>query len=126
VIKPAVVGKLSHALALAFFLAAPLGLLAANPPSAAPHAQGRPRASLSVAVDATQAVRQVFHTHIEMAVVPGPLTLYYPKWIPGEHGPNGPLAEIAGLKLQADGKPLAWQRDPIDLYAFHLTLPAGA
>ena len=124
-IKPAAIGKLSHALALACFLAAPCGLRAANPPSAA-QAQGRPRAALSVAVDATEAVRQIFHTHIEMAAAPGPLTLYYPKWIPGEHGPNGPLAEIAGLKLLADGAPVAWHRDPIDLYAFHLTLPAGA
>ena len=122
-IKPAVFGKLLSALALAGFLASPSGLLAAARPSNAPRASG---AALSVAVDATEASRQVFHTHIVMAAGPGPLTLYYPKWIPGEHGPNGPLAEVAGLKLAVDGAPLAWHRDPIDMYAFHLTLPAGA
>jgi predicted metalloprotease with PDZ domain len=126
VIEPAVVGKLSHALALALVLAAPSGLLAASRPAEAPRAQGTPKASLSVAVDATEVMRQVFHTHIEMAVAPGALTLYYPKWLPGEHGPNGPIAEIAGLKLRVDGAPLAWHRDPVDMYALHLTLPAGA
>jgi predicted metalloprotease with PDZ domain len=123
VIKPAVFGKLLSALTLAGFLASPSGLLAATRPSSAPRASG---AALSVAVDASEASRHIFHTHIVMATGPGPLTLYYPKWLPGEHGPNGPLAEVAGLKLAVDGAPLAWHRDPIDMYAFHLTLPAGA
>jgi predicted metalloprotease with PDZ domain len=54
---------------------------------------------------------------------PGPLTLYYPKWIPGEHMPDGPIVNLAGLKFFAGGKPLAWRRDLVDMFAFHLEVP---
>lgn len=57
---------------------------------------------------------------------PGPLTLYYPQWIPGEHGPTGPIADLVGLKLTAAGRPLSWQRDLTDMYAFRCEVPAGA
>jgi predicted metalloprotease with PDZ domain len=57
---------------------------------------------------------------------PGPLTLYYPKWIPGTHGPTGPIRNLAGLKITAGGKALPWRRDPVDMYAFHLDVPQGA
>ena len=57
---------------------------------------------------------------------PGPKTLYYPKWIPGTHGPSGPIADLAGLKMQAGGKPVSWKRDDIDMYAIHCTVPEGA
>ena len=54
------------------------------------------------------------------------LTLVYPKWIPGEHGPTGPLNDLAALSISANGTALDWRRDPVDLYAFHVNLPAGA
>ena len=54
------------------------------------------------------------------------MTLYYPKWIPGTHGPSGPIADLAGLKIQAGGKAVAWKRDDIDMYAFHCTVPESA
>ncbi len=76
-------------------------------------------------VDLTQAPRQLFHAHEALPVQPGALTLYYPKWIPGEHSPSGPLENLAGLKFSAGGKPLTWRRDPVDMYAVHLTVPAG-
>ena len=57
---------------------------------------------------------------------PGPLTLVYPKWIPGEHGPTGPIADMAGLKMSAGGKPIAWRRDAEDNYAIHVEVPQGA
>ncbi len=50
----------------------------------------------------------------------------YPKWIPGNHRPSGPIANVAGLKFVADGKDIPWQRDPVDMYAFHVDVPAGA
>ncbi|HEV7518528.1 MAG TPA: hypothetical protein VGR07_19715, partial [Thermoanaerobaculia bacterium] len=82
-IKPDRIGTLLPVLAFAGLLAspAPCRLLAAQ---RAPRA---PISPISIAVDATDAPRQVFHTHIVMAASPGPLTLYFPKWIPGEHGP---------------------------------------
>jgi predicted metalloprotease with PDZ domain len=79
-----------------------------------------------LAVDASEAPRKILHAHLVLPAAPGPLTLYYPKWIPGEHGPTGPLVNLVGLKLTAGDKPLAWERDPADMYAFHLTVPAGA
>ena len=52
--------------------------------------------------------------------------LVYPKWIPGNHAPTGPIADLVNLHFSADGKPLAWSRDPVDMYRFHIPLPAGA
>ena len=60
-----------------------------------------------------------------MPVTPGPLTLYYPKWIPGEHEPSGPIANVAGLTFSANGKTLSWKRDLLDVYTFNLEVPAG-
>ena len=55
----------------------------------------------------------------------GPLTLITPKWIPGDHRPTGPVDDIVGLVFTANGQPLAWRRDDVDLYQFHLTIPPG-
>ena len=81
---------------------------------------------ISLTVDATQAPIKLVHSHIVMPVKPGPLTLYYPKWIPGEHGPNGPVASLSGLKFSANGKTIPWQRDLLDLFTFHVDVPSGA
>ena len=77
-------------------------------------------------VDATDLNHQIFHMHETIPVKPGALTLLYPQWLPANHGPNGPLTQLAGLKLTANGKPVEWTRDPLQMYAFHLTVPAGA
>ncbi|MGO8839239.1 MAG: M61 family metallopeptidase [Limisphaerales bacterium] len=77
-------------------------------------------------VDATDAPRSILHARLHIPAAPGPLTLFYPKWIPGEHMPSGPINDLAGLKINANGKPLDWRRDPDNMYAFHLEVPAGA
>ena len=82
--------------------------------------------TITLSVDATEAPRKLFHARMTMPVSPGPLTLVYPKWIPGEHGPTGPIVDLAGLKLTAGGKTIPWRRDEVDMYAFHLEVPAGA
>jgi predicted metalloprotease with PDZ domain len=56
----------------------------------------------------------------------GPVDLAYPKWIPGEHGPTGPIADLAGLRLSAAGKTVSWKRDSVDMYRIHCDVPAGA
>jgi predicted metalloprotease with PDZ domain len=56
---------------------------------------------------------------------PGRLTLLFPQWIPGNHAPRGELDKIAGLTFTAGGRTLRWERDPVDVYAFHLEVPAG-
>jgi predicted metalloprotease with PDZ domain len=81
--------------------------------------------AISVTVDATRTQQKLLHIHLVMPVKPGPLTLYYPKWIPGEHGPDGPIANLTGLKFEADGKTIPWQRDLLDVFTFHLEIPHG-
>jgi len=60
-----------------------------------------------------------------MPVKPGPLVLYYPEWIPGEHMPDGPIVDVAGLKFIGNGKAIPWRRDLLDMFAFHLDIPEG-
>jgi predicted metalloprotease with PDZ domain len=69
--------------------------------------------------------QQIFDVHEVMPVRPGPLTLYYPKWIPGDHSPDGPIGDMMGLEITAGGKRVAWHRDEVDMFAFHLTVPSG-
>ena len=78
-----------------------------------------------LSVDATEAPRKIFHARMTIPAKPGTLTLYYPKWIPGEHGPTGPIQDLAGLKFTANGKALAWRRDLLDGWTFHVEVPAG-
>lgn len=82
--------------------------------------------TLTLEVDLTQAPRKIFTVHETIPVKPGPLTLYYPKWIPGDHAPDGPVTNVAGIAFTANGKKLPWQRDRIDMYALHVQVPAGA
>lgn len=80
---------------------------------------------LKVSVDARDVARKRLHTELVLEVEPGPLTLSYPQWIPGEHGPTGPLDTIIGMKITANGKPLAWARDPYDVYSVKVDVPQG-
>jgi predicted metalloprotease with PDZ domain len=81
--------------------------------------------AILVSVDATRTQQKLLHTHLVIPVTSGPLTLYYPKWIPGEHGPEGPIANLTGLKFEADGHTIPWQRDLLDVFTFHLEIPHG-
>src|SRR5262249_2236759 len=76
-------------------------------------------------VDATDAPRNILHATLTIPVTPGPLTLVYPKWLPGNHRPTGPIQNLTGVHFTAGGKDLEWQRDLEDMYAFHLQVPAG-
>jgi len=89
-------------------------------------AQAAPSAPIHVEVDATDAPRNIFRTRLTIAAPPGGLTLVYPKWIPGNHRPSGPITNLTGLKIQVNGQDIPWQRDPIDMYAFHVNVPQGA
>lgn len=76
-------------------------------------------------VDLRDAPRHIFHAKLNLPVNTGPLTLAYPKWIPGEHSPTGPIGDFVGLKISAGEKEIAWRRDDVDMYAFHLDVPSG-
>jgi len=60
-----------------------------------------------------------------MPVKPGPLTLLYPEWIPGEHGPTGPITDLVNMRVTSNGKAIAWRRDLAEMYTFHLDIPEG-
>src|SRR5580700_4534230 len=71
-------------------------------------------ATITLFVDATSTPRKIFHAKLKIPASAGDLTLYYPKWIPGEHAPDGPVIDLAGLKFTAGGKTLKWRRDLLD------------
>jgi len=79
----------------------------------------------TIDVDARQAPRGIMSAHLRLPVSAGPLTLVYPKWLPGLHSPAGPLTSLAGPRFTADGRVLPWRRDDVDMNAFHLQVPAG-
>ena len=120
--------------ACAVVLLAPLAALAAvvPPQPLAPSAAvPEPRdvaypGVINLAVDATDLPHAIFAVHETLPVQGlGPITLLYPKWLPGNHSPTGPIDKLAGLVVTAQGKRIEWTRDPVDMYAFHLDVPAG-
>jgi predicted metalloprotease with PDZ domain len=84
------------------------------------------QAPVILRVDATDAPRRIFHIQMSMPAKPGPMTLVYPKWIPGEHGPTGPIANLVGLEVRSNGQKIPWRRDNVNLYGFHIDVPAGS
>jgi predicted metalloprotease with PDZ domain len=99
------------ALVVAVVLAAPSNLLAAD---------------FTVRVDAREAARGLLHVTQVFPAPPGVLSLSYPNWIPGEHGPTGPLVDVAGFFARSGGRPLPWRRDPVDMGTVRIDVPAGA
>ena len=81
--------------------------------------------TMSLHVDATEASRNILRSSLKIPVKPGPLTLFFPKWIPGEHTPTGPIDDVVGLKLSAGGKSIPWRRDDVEMFAFHCQIPDG-
>ena len=83
-------------------------------------------APIKLSVDASTAPQHHLHAVERIPAAPGALTLFYPKWIPGEHGPTGPIQDLVGLHFTANGHEIPWVRDAVEMYAFHLEVPAGA
>src|SRR5690349_1590711 len=77
-------------------------------------------------VDASEAARNIVHVKETFAAKPGNFDLFYPKWIPGEHSPTGTINDVVNLYILADGQPLHWRRDAVEMFAFHVTVPTGA
>jgi hypothetical protein len=91
-----------------------------------PAPSGKPfPGEILLAVDATDTARRIVRVRQSIPAKAGPLTLLYPRYIPGMHAPNGPIDRLAGLSIQAGGKPLGWVRDTAEMHAFHLTVPRG-
>ena len=109
--------KLSQALGVVCVAILAISASAASTPATPP--------TVTITVDATTAPRKIFHASLKIPAAPGDLTLYYPKWIPGEHAPDGPVIDLAGLKFSAAGKTLKWRRDLLDGFTIHVEVPAG-
>ena len=87
-----------------------------------------PGGTMLLDIDASDTVRGVYRVTQTIPVAPGTtkLTLLLPEWLPGNHAPRGPMAELVDLSFTADGQKLQWKRDRVELHAFHVTVPAGA
>lgn len=90
-------------------------------PQDVPYAPG----TIRIDVDATNLTQRIFKVKESIPVASGPLTLLYPEWVPGGHSPRNPLDKVAGITFSAGGKKLDWKRDPLNVFAFHLDVPAG-
>jgi predicted metalloprotease with PDZ domain len=81
--------------------------------------------TLQLHVDLTDLERKVMQVRETLPVKPGALTLLYPRWLPGSHSPSGSVSKLAGLTILANGKPVPWVRDTVDMHAFHVQVPQG-
>src|ERR1700756_4672854 len=81
--------------------------------------------TVTIFVDASSAPRKIFHAKLKIPAAAGDLTLYYPKWIPGEHAPDGPVIDLAGLFFKANGQTVKWRRDLLDGFTIHVEVPQG-
>lgn len=80
---------------------------------------------LTLHVDATDLDRRLFRARETIPVAPGALTLYFPQWLPGQHGPRGAIDAFAGLTITGNGHRIDWMRDPANVYAFRVQVPKG-
>jgi hypothetical protein len=81
---------------------------------------------IRLVVDAADVIRRIIHVHETISGIGADTVLLYPKWIPGEHAPEGPIDRLAGLRITANGTPVAWMRDPVEVYALRVHAPRGA
>lgn len=102
-------------------------------PQPVPHVDRIPAAqdipypgTITLTIDASDTRQGIFRVKEVIPVAKaGPMVLLFPKWLPGNHWPSGQIEKLAGLKISAGGKPIAWTRDPVDVFAFHITVPEG-
>ncbi len=103
--------------------------MAAPIPQTIPDAEDTPwPGTIQLAIDASDTTTGAYRVTETIPLPAGlaKVTLLYPKWLPGNHGPEGPVAELTDVRFFANGQPLSWTRDPVDVFAFHVDLPAGA
>src|SRR5438128_9218212 len=84
-----------------------------------------PAPHVTISLDATEAPRKIFHAHLTIPASAGTLTLYYPKWIPGEHAPSGPVIDLTGVKFTGNGQFLKWRHALDDNWTYNVEVPSG-
>ncbi|PRC91201.1 M61 family metallopeptidase [Solimicrobium silvestre] len=120
----AISGKLPNAKLIATLLAATAFHVAVAQEIPPPVDKVYP-GTIQLDVDVTNLDQKIFKVHERIPVTAGKLTLFYPQWLPGNHAPTGPISQLAGLMLTANGQPVEWKRDTLNMFAFHLTVPAN-
>ncbi len=118
----------------AMLCAATPALAENSKPQPVPHVDRIPAAqdipypgTITLTIDATDTRQGIFRVKEVIPVAKaGPMVLLFPKWLPGNHWASGQIEKLAGLKISAGGKPIAWKRDPVDVFAFHIDVPEGA
>ncbi len=80
---------------------------------------------IALKIDVRDTQRRIAHVRETIPVVPGPLVLLYPEWVPGAHRPLNTAEPLAGLVIATGGTPLAWRRDAVEMNAFHIDVPAS-
>lgn len=114
-------------LALPLLMAGSAGAYAQHASSGIQPPQDTPYpGTIRLEVDATNLNQRIFKVRETIPATPGELTLLYPMWIPGGHTPRGAIDKVAGIVFTANGQRLTWKRDPLDVSAFHVTVPEGA
>jgi len=81
--------------------------------------------TIKIDVDATDAARKLLHSHMTIPVAQGTVHLAYAKWIPGEHGPTGPITDFVNVRVASNGSALVWRRDPVNMYEIVVDVPRG-
>lgn len=85
-----------------------------------------PAPPIKLTLDATHAAQKILHAQLQIPVQSkGEVVLVYPKWIPGEHGPTGPITDLTGLEFYASGQRVTWRRDLKEMFTFHVAAPPG-
>jgi predicted metalloprotease with PDZ domain len=88
-------------------------------------ARGSLSQTIHLHVDLSDAPRNIYHARLQVPAHPGEMSLVFPKWIPGNHRPSGPIGALTGVRMESAGRALAWERDAIDMYEFHVNVPSG-
>jgi predicted metalloprotease with PDZ domain len=123
----------SRALALSTLLLSTSAFAANSKPQSQPIVDTIPAArdiafpgTIHLDVTATDLDRGIIEVRETIPATSGPLVLLAPKWLPGNHNASGQIDKLAGFTFTANGRPLRWVRDKVDVFAFHLDVPAGA
>jgi predicted metalloprotease with PDZ domain len=80
---------------------------------------------IQLEVDASDTRHRVVRVHETLSGVGPDTVLLYPKWLPGTHAPEGTIDRLGGIRISANGAPVTWKRDPVDVFAFRVNLKPG-
>lgn len=83
---------------------------------------------ISIEIDARDLPRKLLTAELSIPIKaskkPQDVALWYPKWVPGSHGPGGPIENVAGLTFtDQDNNDLKWSRTPGEVFRVIVKAP---